>query len=266
MDYLIIGENVVRRILKNKPLVEAIFQLHWQLLQPVPNVRIDPHYKILIGRLYDRVIKEYPFHGPLPTSMMPEEIAGYVVQYRFRKNENTWPLIQIGPGVITLNDTENYVWEDFEKRISLVLQSLFEAYPNSEENLKVNQLLLRYIDTIDFDFEKQDIFEFLRNQMKMNLSIHDKLFEDTGIDKLPLSFDLNFSFPSKEPKGVVRLRFSRAGKKGAGALKWETMVESRGEDAPKIKDNILGWVEAAHYLTDDWFFKIIEGDLEKRFE
>ncbi|MCD6239350.1 MAG: TIGR04255 family protein [Thermotogae bacterium] len=95
-----------RKILKNKPLVEAIFEFRWKLQEPSIGVKIDPHYKILIGRMYDRVKDEYPFHEQLPAATMPDEIAGYVVQHRFRKDKDKWPLIQIGPGIITLNDTE----------------------------------------------------------------------------------------------------------------------------------------------------------------
>jgi hypothetical protein len=119
---------MTRKILKNKPLVEAIFELRWELQEHEPGMKIDPHYKILIGRIYDRINRvsaEYPFHEPLATATIPDEMVGYVVQHRFRKGENEWPLIQIGPGVITLNDTKGYVWEDFEERISNVLVRSF---------------------------------------------------------------------------------------------------------------------------------------------
>ncbi|MCK4245079.1 MAG: TIGR04255 family protein [Candidatus Omnitrophica bacterium] len=255
-----------RKILKNKPLVEAIFELRWELQEPKSGLKIDPHYKMLIGRIYDRVKEGYPFPEQLPTATMPDEIAGYVVQHRFRKGKNEWPLIQIGPGIITLNDTEGYVWEDFEKRISHLLDTLFEAYPDAENNLRVNGLLLRYIDAIDFDYGKDDIFTFLKGKMKMNIDIRKQLFEDARVSKLPLGFDLRFSFPSTKPKGAVHLRFTRGKREGANALIWETQVQSIGDDAPKVKSEIAIWVKEAHELTDDWFFKMIEGELIRRFE
>ena len=45
---------MTRKILKNKPLVEAIFGLKWELQEPQPEMKIDPHYKLLIGRFYDK--------------------------------------------------------------------------------------------------------------------------------------------------------------------------------------------------------------------
>jgi uncharacterized protein (TIGR04255 family) len=253
------------RVLRNKPLVEAIFELRWELEEPAPGLKRDPHYKILVGSIYDNISDDYPFHQQLPTAVMPDEIAAYVVQHQFRKGKNEWPLIQIGPGVVTLNDTNGYIWEDFEKRILRLTETLFEVYPNSE-NLTVNTVLLRYIDAINFDYQDSDIFEFLKAQMKMNISVYPKLFEDTGVSELPTGFDLNFSFPSEKPKGALHLRFTRGQKKGADVLMWETIVQSVGDDVPKAKDKIPPWLELAHDLTSDWFFKIIEGDLLRRFE
>lgn len=257
---------MVGKILKNKPLVEAIFELRWQLQEKAPGIKIDQHYKILIGRMYDRVKDKYPFHEQLLAANMPDEIAGYVVQHRFRKSKDGWPLIQIGPGIITLNDTDGYVWKDFEKRRSHLINTLFEAYPDAINNLKVSELLLRYIDAVDFDYEKDKIFIFLKEKMGMNIEIYKKLFEDTGVSKLPLGLDLRFSFPSTRPGGAAHLRFVKGKRKGKNALIWETQVQSIGDDVPKTKDKITLWAKEVHELIDDWFFKIIEGELIRRFE
>jgi len=104
-------------ILSKKPLVEAIFELRWKLQEPTPGIKIDPNYKLLVGGIYDKIRQSYPFYEQLPTSALPDEIAAYVVQHRFRKATDGWPLVQIGPGVITVNDTEGYTWDDFIVRI-----------------------------------------------------------------------------------------------------------------------------------------------------
>jgi len=257
---------MVRKILKNKPLVEAIFELRWGLQESENEVKIDPHYKILIGSMYDKVKKKYPFHEQLPTASIPDEIAGYVVQHRFRKGEDEWPLIQIGPGVITLNYTEGYDWGDFEKMIVYALDALFKAYPDAENNLKIDGLLLRYINAIDFDYEKEDILDFLKGKMKTAIRMDKKLFKNSGVNKLPLAVDLRFSFPSTKPKGAVYLRFARGKRKDTDTLTWETRVHSTGEDVPKAIDKIPRWVNDAHKLTDDWFFKMVKGELLKKFE
>nr|QNO45094.1 hypothetical protein DAFKAPGL_00003 [Methanosarcinales archaeon ANME-2c ERB4]QNO46051.1 hypothetical protein FINKGBGL_00001 [Methanosarcinales archaeon ANME-2c ERB4] len=67
-----------RKPLKHKPLIEAIFEFRWELQEQTPEMKVDPHYKILIDRMYDKISDEYPFHEQLPTATMPDEIAGYV--------------------------------------------------------------------------------------------------------------------------------------------------------------------------------------------
>lgn len=255
-------------ILKNKPLLEAIFELRWELQEPAQGIKIDPHYKILIGRIYDRLQNKYPFHEQLLTANLPDEFVGYVVQHRFRESQDGWPLVQIGPGIITLNDTEKYESDDFEKRISHLINVLFETYPGGGNNLKFKWLLLRYIDTVDFDYKSDNIFNFLKEKMKLNIELYKNLFKTTGVGNLPMGFDLRFSFPATKPKGALHLRFIRGKRKDkdVDGLIWETQVQSTGDDVPKDKEKINGWVVNAHQLTHDWFFEMIKGELLRRFK
>jgi uncharacterized protein (TIGR04255 family) len=255
-----------RKSLSRKPLLEAVFELRWQL-QPIapgqPRV-FDRNYKLMIGRLYDRIKDTYPVHEPLPTSTMPDEISGYVIQHRFRDVSDGWPLVQIGPGILTLNDTDKYDWSDFGGRIPHILNAFFDVYPLKD--LVVNGLLLRYIDSIDFNYETENVFRFLKRAMKTTVNVPKNLFDETGISQKPLALDLRFSFPASTPRGAVHLRFARGQKNNVDALIWETMMQSIGVDAPKTSNEIEAWVQDAHKLTDDWFFKLIEGELLRRFE
>lgn len=254
-----------RKVLKHKPLIEAIFEVKWQLIEHGEGIRIDPHYKILIGSLYSKFKEEYPFHEMLPTASIPDNMADYVIQHRFRKGKNEWPLVQIGPGILTVNDTEGYIWEDFEIRVMDAVKTLFEVYPE-RERLTINSLLLRYIDAVEFNFESENVFDFLSGCMKTGIKMYPKLFEDTKVDSLPSSFDWRVSFPCKRPEGTIHLRFIRGKKDNMDALMWETMVQSTNEELLPMPERIGDWLNAAHDLTDDWFFKLIEGELERRFE
>jgi len=48
---------MTKKILKNKPLIEAIFELRWEFQEPAPGIKTDPHYRIIVGRIYDKVSK-----------------------------------------------------------------------------------------------------------------------------------------------------------------------------------------------------------------
>lgn len=259
-------KNMTTIDLKNKPLVESIFEFRWKLEQPQENVFIDPHYQILIGQVFEKVKDKYGRHIQLPQAAMPIELAGHVVQHQFRAEKDGWPLIQIGPGIITLNETEKYIWKDFQYQVDELVNVLYDVYPNADENLKPTGLMLRYIDAYEFDFDSENIFEFLSKHLKAKFEISQDLFEDKNAGQLPHGFDLKFVFPLSDPPGGVHLRFVRGQKNDKDALIWETQVQSKNEDAPTGKEDIIKWVNSAHKLTHGWFFKMIEGRLLEEFK
>jgi uncharacterized protein (TIGR04255 family) len=251
-----------RVVLGNKPLVEAIFELRWQLKEFAPEMRFDPHYSLLVGGLYQKLKKDYPFHEELMPLMPSTE---YMAQHRFRKSKDEWPLVQIGPGIITVNATREYVWEDFQKRILIATKGLFDTYPGERNELETQSLTLRYIDAVPFDFEDNNILVFLKEMMSIDVGLNDKLFKKTGVEAAPRSLDLRLGFASKEPKGSMRVRFSRGRQEHGESLIWETIVTSISKDLPEIPEQMAIWLTKAHDLTDSWFFKLIEGKLFERF-
>lgn len=250
--------------LKSPPLIEAIFDIRWQLQDIGPNLKKDPKYKILIGRIYDKLLKDYPYYEELPTSFMPEEISVYIVQHRFRKNDKEWPLIQLGPGIMTLNDTKKYKWTDFYKRINDAVKALLESYPENK-NFKIDLLILRYVNAIEFDFNKSNIFEFLKNNFNINIDINKKIFT-SKINDSPENLDLNFSFVSNEPEGNLNLRFSSGKINNKDFLIWENHFQSNKNNVPQEINTISKWVENAHNLLEKCFFEMISKNLLRRFK
>jgi len=254
-----------RKKLKDKPLVEAILELKWELpAQASPGMEGDPHYRLLLGRFSERVEIDYPFHEPLPTAQIPDAMAAHMVQHRFRRSEGKWPLVQIGPGIMTVNDTDGYTWDDFNNRCVEAVRNLLDAHP-AKEKFAVEDLTLRYIDAVTVDFSQESVFQFLQERMKTSISLPDSLFEGGRVSANPKVFDWQVSFPQDDPGGLVALRFAVGLRSGKPALIWETLVQAGHERIPAIPDGFSVWLGKAHELTDDWFFKLIEGELERRF-
>lgn len=249
-----------RKQLPNKPLVEAILELQW-LVSPEQG---DPHYALFLGRLYNSFAPLYPFHEPLPTSMIPQPVIKNVVQHRFRTKENGWPLIQVGPGVVTLNDTDGYIWEDFGRRSKELIQNIYQTYPKPQE-LKITSLLLRYIDAIEFDSATNDIFDFLKDKLKTQIMLPPKLFKKASVSKMPTGFNFQTVFSISVPKGSIAVKFASGTHHDKPALIWEIAVRSQEIDLPTMPGGFGKWIESAHRFTDDWFFNLIEGELERRF-
>ena len=252
------------RELKYKPLVEAILEVRWMLQGTPPGPQVDPHYKLLLGRLFDRMITDYPEHEQLPAANIPDELVGHVVQHRFRVAANSWPLVQIGPGVFTVNSTADYKWLDFRPRVLSATAKLYDAHPKVGD-LKITNLILRYIDAVDFDYVGDNVFGFLRDKLKMNISLPESLFISTGGQNKPNKLVCQYSFKCEKPQGLINIRFATGQKSHTPAVVWETAVETTGEDLPEMPKAFEGWLDAAHKITSDWFFKMIEGELERRF-
>jgi uncharacterized protein (TIGR04255 family) len=254
-----------RKDLKNKPLVEAILELKWPLPSTTaPGMEADPHYRLLLGRFSEKVDREYPFHEPLPTVQIPDVMAAYMAQHRFRAGAGKWPLVQIGPGIMTVNETDGYSWEDFRNRCVKAVQNLIDAHP-ARNSFSVQDLTLRYIDAVEVDFKRESVFKFLEEKMKTKILLPDDLFGIGRVNGNPTAFSWQASFPQDAPGGVVTLRFAMGQRSGKPALIWETLVQATPGQMPKIPEEFSRWIGTAHDLTDDWFFKLIEGDLERSF-
>jgi len=252
-------------VLSHKPLVEAIFQLRWKLEGGDGEPLRDRHYRLLVGSLYDKLSAAYPQHEELATADLPDELVPYVVQHQFWTAKDNWPVVQIGPGVLSLNETDAYTWADFESRASSVVKALYASYPNGEE-LRTDALTLRYIDAAALDTPEQDVLCFLQTYLKTDIGLEPSLFEGTGVVPEPALLDLRFSFAAAKPPGLMHVRFSLGHGERKGSVLWETVVESSSENAPDGPSEIMQWLVAAHELTHDWFFKLIEGDLRERFQ
>lgn len=257
---------MAQKQLANPPLVEVILEIRWELQEgTVPQTKTDPHYVLLPGKLHATLSDNYPYHEPLPQASIPDEITPYTVKHRFRHEKDGWPLIQIGPGILTVNHTKKYTtFDEFLPLAVSAVNELFKVYPEPE-NLKISNLLLRYIDAKEFDYKKEDIQVFLRDKMGVPILLPDKLFNNTGVDRIPRSFTWNTSFSCNMPNGLATLKFATGLSNGKPALIWEQIVQSSHDDVPDMPKGFKNWIKDAHKLTKSWFLSLIKGDLEQEF-
>ena len=254
------------RILKHKPLIEAILEVKWALVEKGNDQKVDPDYKFALGRLFDRIGKEYPFHEELDAVRLPEELAGHIIQHRFRSAPDTWPLIQIGPGIFAVNECEGYTWDGFAARTESAIDALFNSYP-ADRSPKIQSLCLRYIDAVEFDWTVNDAFRFLDEKMRVQVQLPEQLFSGDRVLPLPGGFRWQTSYQCLKPKGTLALRFMTGEvKEKKKALIWETILTSEGSSVPSLPDGFTAWADEAHTTCDAWFFTLIEGELERMFD
>ena len=120
--------------LPNKPLVEALFELRWKPDEDAS--RGQTAFRLFFGRYYDKIREGYPEIEDLPASQVPEALTPNIVRHRFRARPNQWPLTQIGPGILTVNETEKYKWDSFRERIEGALAAFLRPIRKTSRHLR----------------------------------------------------------------------------------------------------------------------------------
>lgn len=258
-----------RHPLKNKPLIEAMLELRWDLVEtPRPMSAADPGFRIFMGRYYDRMRSRYPHVEDLPTSELPEGIVPHVARHQFWTGKSTWPVTQIGPGILTVNETDGYLWDTFRPRLVDAFKALTDAYPSEISPLRLNQIVLRYIDSVQFDPDVSDVpmLAFLRGVLHTNITVNPLVFSDPRDAESPLGLNLSLTYRTQKPKGLVMLTLGNGTKGETPSIIWETKVASTGGDVPTSLPEFEAWLDEAHTVSDQWFFALIRGQLLESFE
>lgn len=254
------------RRLPNKPLAEAIFDFRWDLQTIAGQLRRDPGFRFLIGMFYDRIRKTFPLNVDLPQAEVPEEITGHVVRHQFRVGRDAWPVVQIGPGILTFNETKDYRWETFLPQLLDVLKALFESYPTHISPLSPVQVELKYINATPFDSSKSDLLEFLRDCLHTRIEMDPSLFDASVSSPTPIDINLAMRYRLQRPAAIGVMSFA-AGKRGdVPSIIWQILVRSHGGHVPKKQEHFEAWLNEAHQVAEKWFLTLSRGKLYESFE
>lgn len=254
--------------LPNKPLLEAIFELRWQLNETQPGFAKDPGFSILNGRYYEFARKAgYPVLVELSTAQLPDEMAPFIPRYQFWKDKNEWPVTQIGPGVLTVNSTKEYKWETFLVRIKEALKAVKENYPNDIHKFVPISISLKYIDIVPFIGEQtgENIRKFLKENFHTDIKIDDDIFNNDDKEKME-GLKLNLSYKLSEPMGVGKITIGNGMHNGKPIIGWDTEIKSVGSLVPVDDRGFDDWLLQSHILLKKWFIALTNGPLLKSFQ
>ena len=273
--------------LAHNPLVEAWLEVHW-LAKPRSSDRgvaahgrsaeteVDPFFQLAVGAIYGQIKQEYAHVEQLPANDAPPGQLPHVVRLRFRPAANEWPVMQFGPGIATINFTQQYSWTTFRQDSLRLREVLLTAYGDAV--LEPIACSLRYRNAVHFNYAEQDIFEFLRQQLNLSLVLSPYIPGTVGVPSWPNDINLNLRFSLTRPTGVGVMRVqtgidlseanSAGGSGGKPIILLDYEVQSRGSEAPMLENEqaFQLWLEAAHSVIHDWFFASIEGPLRAAYE
>lgn len=245
-----------RHKLKDAPLQEVIFELRWKLPLDENGFPFDPGIERALGKFEKKACDLFPIYK----RTIPEGLSLRIYPkpiHQFWKGELVWPVIQLGPGILTLNDTDvNYSWQDnFHSNILFAVEVLKDSYVTE---LQLEYIKLQYIDAVEFDPKIFTPQEYI--SMNMNTSLNNQ-FEVPG-DARNLNISQSFQLQNDSIL-ALNIQTGKHNKTGNPAIIWITGVERSGV---LNFDDLNTWLEFAHQTTSETFVKMLNPDFYASFD
>ena len=261
--------------LPNNPLIEAWLEIQWKLAESdIPNFKTDPYYPFALGVFYNQVKDVFGFHEELPASKAPEMMLPHIPQHRFRTAKDGWPLLQIGPGVATINFSKPYSWSEFKEKALYLQQKLIQAY--SDGKFETQAIILRYRNGYPFEYSTSNLLDFLKEKLNFSISLPKGIPGYISTKPYPSNSNIIFKYMLDKPQGSGKILIGTALRNEADVqgnilhrelIFWEFELASTDDFAPDIKntDKFIEWLDSAHSVIHEWFFSIVEGELLENF-
>ncbi len=239
--------------LANAPLLEVIFEIKWQLKSN--NDLMKCQY--LHGDFFSKMGKKYPYRESLIPPEVPMDAYLYMPAHRYRTKKDEYPLIQLGPGILTVNTTDNnYFWNKYEKwcqEAYLTLKELYEFDNNEQINLS-----LKYFDFFPFDFKKNNVIEFLSNNFNLE-------FNQTFIDENSFPASINIGFEYEVSFGNYSIKINRASnRKKQNGLIFNTTLSKKCHLLDK--EQFINWLDESHNYVSKSFKLMIKEKMYNSFK
>lgn len=236
--------------LPNAPLLEVIFELRWA----VTNQDDLKKYQYLSGDLYSLLKKSYPIREPLASPEFPVDFLIGNPVHRFRREQNNYPLFQVGPGVVTLNTTDaNYDWDEYAEWANELVNAFFQVYPVGKSERFTP--ILSYYDF--FKMSNTEVLDFVNTQL--SIKIHPEFYPT---DSKPTGLNFGITYDTHIGKLSVTVN------EGKNALKEDGLVTRIRLQQEPIEANsqlILNWLYEAHVICSNVFKELTKGNLYESF-
>ncbi len=256
---------------EKSPLQEAWLSIRWQLEKSSQNPAFqkDVTFPIALGMFAEGVKDRFSSAVPTKENDAPLELLPFIPRYQFRTGGiNGWPLVQLGPGVSTLNYTENYDWKSFLDNALFLRKKLIKAYESTK--LKPEAISLRYRNAILFD-EKEDLFALLKDKLNYHVQLPIGIPSDdaTTTPVQDINFSTVFKLETPKAQGILRVatgykkeKDNKGIEKEIKHIVFDNEIVSNNNECPDYydEDAFKKWLDNSHGVAKKWFSSLAEHD------
>lgn len=239
--------------LPQAPLVEVVFELKWDINTQDKMEK----FRFLPGDLATELKQIFPWRESLVPVEIPLEIMVHKPVFRHRVAAGGYPLFQVGPGIVSLNFSNDvYFWEVFEQKASVVIEKLFSCYQFTDDDVLTPALT--YIDFFGLDFNSRSAFEYINENFSFRFI---QLF-DSQITH-PSEINLGFSWRERDNNisGMIHSGFNAEGQSG---IIMQTKCSAVSLKAGKRQ--LIEWLNQAHNRLSSLFKGIIQEHFYESFK
>lgn len=237
------------------PLKEVIFEVRWKLTPDQTGTwLVDEGYDLAVGKFQNLVENDFPFVVRKLPQNLPGQLLSFLIDFQFWRDENRYPVVQIGRGIMTVNDTDhNYLWaENYRPAVIDALIKLQKAYGD----LEFEHASLRYLDAVQLiDYNFNGWPDFISNHL--NIGVNNS-FEVAG---KPTNVAINQTF-KLDNGSDLNVQVSDTVHDNKPGMLWQTMV-SRNDTCGV--DELLTWLDEAHETTSKTFRSICKPEFYDSF-
>jgi uncharacterized protein (TIGR04255 family) len=237
--------------LPNAPLIEVILEFRWTVTNNTDLSKIQ----YLYGDLYNDLKEKYPYREAVFPIALPNEFTLNNPIHRYRTAKDDYPLYQVGPGIITLNTIDSkYDWDEFSSEAEQLLNSFIAVQTQLTDKLIPS---LTYIDFIAFDFEKNNVMDYINENFNLK-------FEQSFINSNKTN-DLKLGFNYEIEVGNLTVMFSKGNNKNnETGIAIQTNIKGKAHNLDsKI---LIDWLGKAHGISSEMFKKLTAGKLYESFK
>lgn len=256
-------------IYENAPLVEVIVEIHWSLqpLTAIPNAAMDPHFNALSTAFRTAIESEgFAFVEQLIPKEVPLELLPRKPVFRIRKEKNTWPVYQLGPGLFTANMVPPYNgWKGFRKIVECGVKLLYQSYPIPEKFLTLDRVELRYLDAFTKRHDMRTYMQFLNEYSRVSLRLPQEISNESVVEGGEVQILCEARFPARKPKGsqsIIKMGPGQA--QNENAVLVDFSIRSQSDYSPQSSEEILVWLDEAHEVVRMWFAHFTTDELKEK--